>query len=278
MVNFIYQGSRQNPATNIIHQSSPIHQKDVSTESYKASGSAPKHPSQAGTLLAHWYPYLSNFVLADYRATAAIAGVIAACTTLLFAALAIAANILLDEKFEAVVGDFGLAKLMNYKDTHVTTVVRGTIGHIAPEYLSTGKSSEKTDVFGYGVLLLELITAQKVSDIARLAENDDLMLLDWLSMGMLKFQVKGLLKEGRLEMLVDSNLQGNYKDEEVEQLMQVALLCTMCRPKMSEVVRMLEGTGSLAENWHQLQKEEMLRQEFNHNNNENDNWIIADST
>ncbi|XP_022772486.1 somatic embryogenesis receptor kinase 1-like [Durio zibethinus] len=54
-----------------------------------------------------------------------------------------AANILLDEEFEAVVGDFGLAKLMDYKDTHVTTAVRGTIGHIAPEYLSTGKSSEK---------------------------------------------------------------------------------------------------------------------------------------
>ena len=72
-----------------------------------------------------------------------------------------AANILLDEEFEAVVGDFGLAKLMDYKDTHVTTAVRGTIGHIAPEYLSTGKSSEKTDVFGFGIMLLELITGQR---------------------------------------------------------------------------------------------------------------------
>ncbi|KAL0357099.1 UNVERIFIED_CONTAM: BRASSINOSTEROID INSENSITIVE 1-associated receptor kinase [Sesamum calycinum] len=80
-----------------------------------------------------------------------------------------AANILLDEDFEAVVGDFGLAKLMDYKDTHVTTAVRGTIGHIAPEYLSTGKSSEKTDVFGYGVMLLELITGQRAFDLARLA-------------------------------------------------------------------------------------------------------------
>uniref|UniRef100_A0A251SXB3 non-specific serine/threonine protein kinase n=1 Tax=Helianthus annuus TaxID=4232 RepID=A0A251SXB3_HELAN len=69
-----------------------------------------------------------------------------------------AANILLDDEFEAVVGDFGLAKLMEYKDTHVTTAFRGTIRHIAPEYLSTGRSSEKTDVFGYGVTLLELVT------------------------------------------------------------------------------------------------------------------------
>ncbi|KAI8024634.1 BRASSINOSTEROID INSENSITIVE 1-associated receptor kinase 1 [Camellia lanceoleosa] len=77
-----------------------------------------------------------------------------------------AANILLDEEFEAVVGDFGLAKLMDYKDTHVTTAVRGTIGHIAPEYLFIGKSSEKIDVFGYGVMLLELITGQTAFDLA----------------------------------------------------------------------------------------------------------------
>ncbi|XVE49588.1 hypothetical protein DITRI_Ditri01bG0093900 [Diplodiscus trichospermus] len=183
-----------------------------------------------------------------------------------------AANILLDEEFEAVVGDFGLAKLMDYKDTHVTTAVRGTIGHIAPEYLSTGKSSEKTDVFGYGVMLLELITGQRAFDLARLANDDDVMLLDW---------VKGLLKEKRLETLVDSDLQGNYIEEEVEKLIQVALLCTqgspMERPKMSEVVRMLEGDG-LAERWEEWQKEEMFRQEFNQTHHPNANWIIADST
>ncbi|KAL2254397.1 UNVERIFIED_CONTAM: BRASSINOSTEROID INSENSITIVE 1-associated receptor kinase 1 [Sesamum indicum] len=183
-----------------------------------------------------------------------------------------AANILLDEDFEAVVGDFGLAKLMDYKDTHVTTAVRGTIGHIAPEYLSTGKSSEKTDVFGYGVMLLELITGQRAFDLARLANDDDVMLLDW---------VKGLLKEKKLETLVDADLQGNYIDEEVEQLIQVALLCTqsspMERPKMSEVVRMLEGDG-LAERWEEWQKEEMFRQEFSHTHHPNTDWIIADST
>ncbi|KAL3538615.1 hypothetical protein ACH5RR_001981 [Cinchona calisaya] len=183
-----------------------------------------------------------------------------------------AANILLDEEFEAVVGDFGLAKLMDYKDTHVTTAVRGTIGHIAPEYLSTGKSSEKTDVFGYGVMLLELITGQRAFDLARLANDDDVMLLDW---------VKGLLREKKLETLVDADLQGNYVEAEVEQLIQVALLCTQSspteRPKMSEVVRMLEGDG-LAERWEEWQKEEMFRQEFNHTHHPNTDWIIADST
>ncbi|KAM3241837.1 hypothetical protein ACQJBY_054522 [Aegilops geniculata] len=181
-----------------------------------------------------------------------------------------AANILLDEDFEAVVGDFGLAKLMDYKDTHVTTAVRGTIGHIAPEYLSTGKSSEKTDVFGYGITLLELITGQRAFDLARLANDDDVMLLDW---------VKGLLKEKKVEMLVDPDLQSNYEETEVESLIQVALLCTQGspveRPKMSEVVRMLEGDG-LAERWEEWQKVEVVRQEAELAPLRND-WIV-DST
>lgn len=89
-----------------------------------------------------------------------------------------AANILLDDNFEAVLGDFGLAKLVDTKLTHVTTQVRGTMGHIAPEYLSTGKSSEKTDVFGYGITLLELVTGQRAIDFSRLEEEEDVLLLD----------------------------------------------------------------------------------------------------
>ncbi|KAK4393244.1 protein NSP-INTERACTING kinase [Sesamum angolense] len=77
-----------------------------------------------------------------------------------------AANILLDDYCEAVVGDFGLAKLLDHQDSHVTTAVRGTVGHIAPEYLSTGQSSEKTDVFGFGILLLELITGNEHYNLA----------------------------------------------------------------------------------------------------------------
>jgi serine/threonine protein kinase len=78
-----------------------------------------------------------------------------------------AANVLLDERLEAVVGDFGLAKLLDHGDSHVTTAVRGTVGHIAPEYLSTGQSSEKTDVFGFGILLLELVTGQRALELGK---------------------------------------------------------------------------------------------------------------
>ncbi|KAI9073073.1 hypothetical protein K1719_044993 [Acacia pycnantha] len=178
-----------------------------------------------------------------------------------------AANILLDEEFEAVVGDFGDAKLMDCKYTPFITGYRGSIGDIPPEYRSTGKSSEKSDVFGYGVMLLELITGQRVFDITRLANNDNfVMLRDW---------VNGLLEDKKLETLVDADLQGNYNEEEFEQLIQMALLCTqdtaLERPRMSEVVRMLEGDG-LAEKWEQRQKGEMFR--LHH---PNANWIV-DST
>jgi serine/threonine protein kinase len=61
----------------------------------------------------------------------------------------------------------------------VTTAVRGTVGHIAPEYLSTGQSSEKTDVFGFGVLLVELITGQKAVNFGRVA-NQKGGVLDWV--------------------------------------------------------------------------------------------------
>ncbi|CAA2933954.1 BRASSINOSTEROID INSENSITIVE 1-associated receptor kinase 1-like [Olea europaea subsp. europaea] len=183
-----------------------------------------------------------------------------------------AANILLDEDFEAVVGDFGLAKIMDYKDTHVVTAVRGTIGHIAPEYLSTGRSSEKADVFGYGVMLLELITGQRAFDLARLASDDDVMLLDW---------VKGHLKEKKFETFVDADLQGNYIEDEVGQLIQVALLCTRKtptkRPKMSDVVGMLKGDG-LAEWWEEWQNEEMIRQELGHTQQPNTELIIVNTT
>ncbi|KAJ6893689.1 LRR receptor-like serine/threonine-protein kinase [Populus alba x Populus x berolinensis] len=146
-----------------------------------------------------------------------------------------AANILLDEGFEAVVGDFGLAKLLDLRDSHVTTAVRGTVGHIAPEYLSTGQSSEKTDVFGFGILLLELITGQKALDAGN-GQVQKRMILDW---------VRTLNEEKRLEVLVDRDLKGCFDALELEKAVELALKCTQShpnlRPKMSEVLKVLEG-------------------------------------
>lgn len=163
-----------------------------------------------------------------------------------------AANILLDDYCEAVVGDFGLAKLLDHHDSHVTTAVRGTVGHIAPEYLSTGQSSEKTDVYGFGILLLELITGQRALEFGKSANQKGAM-LDW---------VKTIHHENKLDMLVDKDLKTNYDIIELEEMVQVALLCTQYqpnqRPKMSEVARMLEGDG-LAEKWEASQRADSNR-------------------
>ncbi|XP_028966142.2 probable LRR receptor-like serine/threonine-protein kinase At5g45780 isoform X6 [Malus domestica] len=146
-----------------------------------------------------------------------------------------AANILLDASYEAVVGDFGLAKLLDRRESHVTTAVRGTVGHIAPEYLSTGQSSEKTDVFGFGILLLELITGQKALD----AGNGQ------VQKGMILDLVRTLHEEKRLEVLVDRDLKGCFDAIELEQCVELALQCTqsspILRPKMSDVLKILEG-------------------------------------
>uniref|UniRef100_A0A9I9CR74 non-specific serine/threonine protein kinase n=1 Tax=Cucumis melo TaxID=3656 RepID=A0A9I9CR74_CUCME len=146
-----------------------------------------------------------------------------------------AANILLDESFEAVVGDFGLAKMLDRRDSHVTTAVRGTVGHIAPEYLSTGQSSEKTDVFGFGILVLELLTGQKALD----AGNGQIrkgMILEW---------VRTLHEEERLDVLVDRDLKGCFDAMELEKCVELALQCTQShpqlRPKMSDILKILEG-------------------------------------
>lgn len=157
-----------------------------------------------------------------------------------------AANVLLDEHHEAVVGDFGLAKLLDHGDSHVTTAVRGTVGHIAPEYLSTGQSSDKTDVFGFGVLLLELVTGQRALEVGKgsgVGLSHKGVMLDW---------VRKVHRERMLHLLVDQDLGPCYDAIEVAEVVQVALLCTQFqpshRPRMSEVVRMLEGDG-LAEKW-----------------------------
>ncbi|CAI9767925.1 unnamed protein product [Fraxinus pennsylvanica] len=131
----------------------------------------------------------------------------------------------------------------------IALAVRGTVGHIAPEYLSTGQSSEKTDVFGFGILLLELITGHKAVDFGRGANQKGVM-LDW---------VKKLHQDGKLNLMVDKDLRNNFDRVELEEMVQVALLCTQFnptqRPKMSEALRMLEGDG-LAEKWESSQSAE----------------------
>ncbi|PKA51661.1 putative LRR receptor-like serine/threonine-protein kinase [Apostasia shenzhenica] len=157
-----------------------------------------------------------------------------------------AANILLDESFEAVVGDFGLAKLLDRRESHVTTTVRGTVGHIAPEYLSTGQSSEKTDVFGFGVLLLELITGQKPLGSGN-GQAQKGGILDRVTYIYIidMFNVRELYEQKRLHKMVDRELNGSFNATELKNAVEIILLCIQSnpslRPKMGEIVNHLES-------------------------------------
>ncbi|KAL6890137.1 hypothetical protein ACP4OV_008900 [Aristida adscensionis] len=169
-----------------------------------------------------------------------------------------AANVLLDGNFEAVVGDFGLAKMVDIGRNTVTTGLRGTMGHIAPEYIKTGRPSVKTDIFGYGVMLLEIVTGERAIAFFpdRMEGAGEIMLID---------QVKLCMEEGRLHDIVDHNLDGVYNFNELEKITQIALLCTHMepdqRPSMSEVVQMLEGEFVPAERWEEWQLAELNRRQ-----------------
>uniref|UniRef100_A0A0E0PI44 non-specific serine/threonine protein kinase n=1 Tax=Oryza rufipogon TaxID=4529 RepID=A0A0E0PI44_ORYRU len=162
-----------------------------------------------------------------------------------------ASNVLLDEYFEAVVADFGLVKLLDHGESHAVTAVRGTMGRIPPEYLMTGQTSEKTDVYGFGFLLIELITGRKTMELHE-DEYQEGGILDW---------AKELLEGNKLRSFVDSRLRDNYVIAELEEMVKIALLCTMYnpdqRPSMAEIAGMLqESDGSVVEKWETLKDAE----------------------
>ncbi|KAL3720994.1 hypothetical protein ACJRO7_005759 [Eucalyptus globulus] len=90
-----------------------------------------------------------------------------------------AANILLESNFEAKVADFGLAKFASDTDTHISTRIVGTFGYLDPEYASSGNLTKKSDVFSFGVVLLELITGRRPLDRTR--PFDEESMVDWVS-------------------------------------------------------------------------------------------------
>ncbi|KAK1602395.1 hypothetical protein QYE76_007939 [Lolium multiflorum] len=153
-----------------------------------------------------------------------------------------AANILMDHRFEAKVADFGLAKLTPDNDTHVSTRVMGTFGYLAPEYASSGKLTEKSDVFSFGVMLLELITGRRPVS-SKQAHMDD-SLVDWARPLMTR-----ALQDGNHDALVDPQLGTEFNDNEMARMIACAAACVRHsgrrRPRMSQVVRALEGDVSL---------------------------------
>ncbi|KAJ6707349.1 hypothetical protein OIU85_027682 [Salix viminalis] len=147
--------------------------------------------------------------------------------------------ILLDDDFDARITDFGLARLISSPDSNDSYFVHGDLGefgYVAPEYSSTMVASLKGDVYGFGVVLLELVSGQKPSGVSNAEEGFKGNLVDW---------VNQLVSTGRSTDAIDKALAGKGHDDEIMQFLKVAWSCVVSRPKdrptMYQIYESLKG-------------------------------------
>ncbi|XP_059636244.1 probable receptor-like serine/threonine-protein kinase At5g57670 isoform X2 [Cornus florida] len=152
-----------------------------------------------------------------------------------------ASNVLLGPDYEPQISDFGLAKWLPNKWTHHAVIpIEGTFGYLAPEYFMHGIVDEKTDVFAFGVLLLEIITGRRPVDSSK--QN----LLLW---------AKPLMESGCISELADPKLEGEYDMGQMHRLVVTASYCvrqsSIWRPSMSEVLELLTygDDSEIAKSW-----------------------------
>jgi serine/threonine protein kinase len=142
-------------------------------------------------------------------------------------------NVLLDSNFNPKLGDFGLARFVGHGRSSLTTVGAGTIGYIAPECFSANKASKESDVFSFGVVLLEIACGRKVVE-----PEDGLVKWMW-----------GFYERGRLLEAADEKLNGEYEKEEMKHLMSVGLWCAnpyqKSRPSVRQAIQVLNFEAPL---------------------------------
>ncbi|KAK6115558.1 hypothetical protein DH2020_007827 [Rehmannia glutinosa] len=149
-------------------------------------------------------------------------------------------NILLQNNFQAKISDFGLSKFLSLEESCIFATMRGTRGYLAPEWLTSSTISDKTDVYSFGMVLLEIVSGRKNC-------------LSSSTHGISYFPLHALEmhEQGRYLELVDPRIHGRVTNEDVEKLVRVALCCVHqeqgLRPTMVNVVAMLEGEIPLGE-------------------------------
>ncbi|KAF5204295.1 Receptor-like kinase lip2 [Thalictrum thalictroides] len=143
-------------------------------------------------------------------------------------------NILLDRQWNPKVSDFGLAKLLGSDSSYVTTRVMGTFGYVAPEYASTGMLNERSDVYSFGILIMEIITGRNPVDYNR--PSGEVNLVEWL---------KSMVASRNAEGVLDPKMTEKPSSRALKRALLVALKCvdpdSHKRPKMGHVIHMLEA-------------------------------------
>lgn len=144
-------------------------------------------------------------------------------------------NILLDNDLNAYLSDFGLSRLLEGFETHVTTGVAGTFGYVAPEYALACRASDKADVYSYGVMLLELISDKRALDPSFSCQENGYTIVSWAVM---------LWREGRMKEVFAGGMWASWPKNVLLDLLQLGLSCTADsaskRPTMRQVVRKLK--------------------------------------
>ncbi|XP_057458585.1 cold-responsive protein kinase 1-like [Lotus japonicus] len=151
-----------------------------------------------------------------------------------------ASNVLLDKDLQPKISDFGLAKLIPPNLTHISTRVAGTVGYVAPEYAIRSKVTRKSDIYSFGVLLLEIVSGRPNTNKRLPVEEQYLLTRAW-----------DLYERGELQSLVDPFLEGDFNMDEAVRFCKISLLCTQDspqnRPSMSTVLGMLRGRREVNE-------------------------------
>jgi serine/threonine protein kinase len=141
------------------------------------------------------------------------------------------ANILLDKNLVGIIADFGLSRAFNDAHTHISTVAAGTLGYLDPEYHATFQLTIKTDVYSFGIVLLEIITGQPPV----LMDTQTYHLPNW---------VRQKIAKGSVQDIVDKRLLGQYDASSLQSVVDLALNCVesaaVDRPSMTEVVSRLK--------------------------------------
>ncbi|XP_076928038.1 L-type lectin-domain containing receptor kinase IX.1-like [Bidens hawaiensis] len=147
-------------------------------------------------------------------------------------------NVMLDSNFNAKLGDFGLAKLVDHEKGAQTTMLAGTLGYMAPECVVTGRSTKESDVFSFGVVVLEIACGRK--SINYKAQEKQMQLLEW---------VWELYGKGSLSEAIDPSLGPEFEEEEIKRLMIVGLWCVHpdyeLRPSMRQAIKVPNSDASL---------------------------------